>query len=170
MEIVKQDGIIKHWLKVGKIATIGYQIHASKVLNNHQILVHNIISQQHCLVERLHLPHGPWIPPIWPFNSMFSSHVNHWQASNGRFIFKEINNLCVFLFPNFASLFVFKFFIHNFLGDLINNDSTSTTFKKNVWGPTSVREENETFLIRVWKPPSCRRVLKLLSWRRYITS
>ena len=38
-----------------------------------------------------------------------------------------------------------------------------------LWNPTSVREGNETLLIRVWKPLHSRRVLKPWGWRRHIT-
>ena len=38
-----------------------------------------------------------------------------------------------------------------------------------LWGPTSVGEGNETFLIRVLKPLPSRRVLKMWDWRQYVT-
>ena len=38
-----------------------------------------------------------------------------------------------------------------------------------MWDPTSVREENETLLIKVWKPLYSRCVLKSWGWQRYVT-
>ena len=38
-----------------------------------------------------------------------------------------------------------------------------------MWDPTSVGEENEAFLIRMWKPLPSKCVLKPWSWRKYVT-
>ena len=47
----------------------------------------------------------------------------------------------------------------------------SYTWCRNVlWDPTSVGEGNGAFIVRVWKPLPCKRVLKSWDWRLYRTS